>query len=84
MEVTKKIESEDLKRLQDLNTEISNIIVSLGQIELNKAALENQKNQLLANFAQLQQTQEELANDLTQKYGDGNIDLASGEITSLR
>jgi len=84
MEVTKKIESEDLKRLQDLNTEISNIIVSLRQIELNKAALENQKNQLLANFAQLQQTQEELTNDLTQKYGDGNIDLASGEITSLR
>jgi hypothetical protein len=80
----KKLESEDLKRLQTLNNEASNIIVALGQIELEKSLMNNQKLDLLGKFTQLQISQESLSKELGEKYGDGTIDLISGEITELK
>jgi len=73
--------SEELNRIQTLNSQISNIVLTLGQIEINKSLLEENKKGLLLNYSQLQKEQDELASELTQKYGDGNIDLATGELT---
>lgn len=75
-----KLDSKDLERLQNLNNEINSLVLSLGQIELEKAVLENQKTNLLNTFSQLQNTQEELAKELSTKYGDGTINLDTGEI----
>jgi hypothetical protein len=80
----KKLESEDLKRLQTLNSEVSNIIVTIGQMELEKSLMENDKVDLLSKFIQLQKSQETLSKELGEKYGDGSIDLSSGEITELK
>lgn len=73
---TKKIDPQDLKRLQDLNQEAGNIIIWLGQIEIEKSALEAQKTQLLNNFSQLQKIQDEII----KKYGEGTVNLDTGEI----
>jgi predicted nuclease with TOPRIM domain len=78
-----KLTPEELIRLQSTNTELSNIAVSLGQIEINKSFLENDKKSLLDRYSQLQKVQEELATELTQKYGEGNIDLTTGEFTKI-
>jgi hypothetical protein len=72
---------EELSKLQDSNAKIADIIASLGQIEINKSILEENKKSLLASFVQIQQDQEVLAQELTQKYGDGTIDMTSGEFT---
>ena len=72
---------EELSRLQEANNKVADIVASLGQIEINKSILEENKKSLLANFAQIQQDQEVLAQELTQKYGDGTIDMTSGEFT---
>ena len=73
--------SEELNRIQTLNSQINNIALTLGQIEINKSLLEENKKGLLLNYSQLQKEQDELASELTQKYGDGNIDLTTGELT---
>jgi predicted nuclease with TOPRIM domain len=78
-----KLTPEELDRLRHINTELSNTIVSLGQIEINKSLLEENKKSLLANYSHLQKEQGELATELTQKYGDGNIDLTTGEFTKI-
>ena len=72
---------EELSRLQEANNKVADIVASLGQIEINKSILEENKKSLLANFSQIQQDQEQLATELTQKYGDGTIDITSGEFT---
>jgi predicted nuclease with TOPRIM domain len=76
-----KLTPEELENLKSINTELNSIVVSLGQIEINKSLLETNKQNLLANFSQLQKNQEKLATELTQKYGDGSIDINTGEFT---
>ena len=72
---------EELSKLQDLNNKVADIVASLGQIEIQISLLKENKRSLLDSFAQIQQDQEVLAQELTQKYGDGKIDITTGEFT---
>jgi hypothetical protein len=72
---------EELSRLQELNSKVADIVTSLGQIEIQISLLKENKRSLLDSFAQIQQDQEVLAQELTQKYGDGKIDITTGEFT---
>lgn len=72
---------EELSKLQDSNVKVADIVASLGQIEIQMSLLKDNKRSLLDTFAQIQQDQEQLAQELTQKYGDGTIDITSGEFT---
>lgn len=76
-----KLTSEELSQLQDLNNKVADIVTSLGQIEIQISLLQKNKESLLASFSQIQQDQDQLATELTQKYGDGTIDINSGEFT---
>ncbi len=83
MQNTEKIQltPEELSRLQEGNNKASDIVTSLGQIEIQISLLQKNKEFLLTSFTQLQQDQDQLAQELTQKYGDGKIDIATGEFT---
>ena len=72
---------EELSRLQEANNKVADIVASLGQIEIQISLLKDNKRSLLDTFTQIQQDQEQLATELTQKYGDGTIDITSGEFT---
>ena len=72
---------EELSRLQEANNKVADIVASLGQIEIQVSLLQKNKESLLASFSQIQQDQDQLAMELTQKYGDGTIDITSGEFT---
>jgi hypothetical protein len=72
---------EELSRLQEFNNKAADIVASLGQIEIQISLLKDNKRSLLDTFAQIQQDQNQLAQELTQKYGDGTIDMTSGEFT---
>ena len=76
-----KLTPEELSKLQELNIKAAEIVTSLGQIEVQVSFLQSSKESLLDNFTQLQQDQDQLATELTQKYGDGTIDMTSGEFT---
>jgi septation ring formation regulator EzrA len=72
---------EELSKLQETNNKVADIITSLGQIEIQISLLKDNKRSLLDSFTQIQQDQDQLAQELTQKYGDGKIDIATGEFT---
>lgn len=72
---------EELSKLQDSNDKVADIVASLGQIEIQISLLQKNKESLLTSFTQIQQDQDQLATELTQKYGDGTIDITSGEFT---
>ena len=55
---------------------LKDIIFALGEIEL-------QKTSLIDRYREVTSKQEELGNELNKKYGDGKINLTSGEITPL-
>jgi hypothetical protein len=83
MQTTEKIQltPEELSKLQEGNIQAANIVTSLGQIEIQVSSLQASKESLLDDFFQLKQDQDQLATELTQKYGDGTIDMTSGEFT---
>ena len=72
---------EELSKLQDSNAKVADIVASLGQIEIQVSLLQENKKSLLTSFTQIQQDQDQLAQELTQKYGDGKIDITTGEFT---
>jgi septation ring formation regulator EzrA len=72
---------EELSKLQETNNKVADIVTSLGQIEIQISLLKDNKRSLLDNFTQIQQDQDQLAQELTQKYGDGKIDITTGEFT---
>jgi hypothetical protein len=74
---------EELKKLQEFQIENNEIVAGLGTIELTIDNLNTQKIELLEKFKKLQTQQNQSAKELQAKYGDGNIDLETGEIIAL-
>tara|TARA_R110001606_G_scaffold397470_1_gene573972 strand:- start:2523 stop:2777 length:255 start_codon:yes stop_codon:yes gene_type:complete len=70
----KRLSQEELKKLQDFQQQGNSIIYSLGELTL-------QKESLVEQYKLLSSEQSELGNSLSKKYGDGKIDLNTGEIT---
>lgn len=80
-----KFTEQELQTIADLQSSYQQSIFALGQIDLEKADLDQQiKNnsekrvQLLDNWKQLQIKENELMNSLSQKYGDGILNIRDG------
>jgi hypothetical protein len=74
---------EEIKKLQEYQIENDEIVAGLGTIELTIDNLNTQKAELLERFKKLQPQQNQTAKELQAKYGDGNINLETGEISAL-
>lgn len=79
-----KLSQEELQELNQIQKQNDNITYSLGQVEVQKAILEGQKTSLLEELAKLQEKQNSIAKKLQEKYGDGNINLDSGEFVETK
>lgn len=73
-----KLSQEELNSIRQLQESQNRIITSLGQLEYNIQLLELQKESLTEQIETLKQTETKIGQDLTQKYGNGSIDLESG------
>jgi len=69
-----KLSEKELQQLKELQTEGNELIFSLGQIEAQKVSI-------YSSIGIVQEKQLKLGKELQEKYGDGNIDLESGEFT---
>ena len=76
-----KLSEEELKTLRDYQQTQNQITFDLGNVDIQKAILEGQRNQILENLANLQEQSNKTAKELQDKYGDGNINLDTGEFT---
>lgn len=76
-----KLSEEELKTLRDYQKTQNQITFNLGNVDIQKAILEGQRSQILDNLASLQEKSNKTAKELQDKYGEGNIDLETGEFT---
>lgn len=75
MAKSKKLTSEELKNLQELNAAFNNAKNQLADLELNKMSL-------VAGLASLQNKFKEMEQGLVEKYGqDAVINLQTGQVT---
>jgi hypothetical protein len=80
----KKLSEEEVSKLKNYQNETNEIVGALGQIELQFELLEEKKEEILNKFKKLRVDQNQLAKELTEKYGDGNLDLEKGEIIPIK
>jgi hypothetical protein len=78
---TKVLTQEELTQLRDLQTKQNNLLMNLGSIEYRIALLEQNKFELKSQVLEIERLNNELGAQLTEKYGNGNLNLETGEIT---
>lgn len=72
----KKLSQEELDQLNTYQQQRLQLLASIGEAEI-------QKTNFITQLGTLQQERQELGKVLQEKYGDGNIDLQTGEITPI-
>ena len=80
MSETKKLTQEELDQVKQIKNDYTNLALNLGELELQKADLDKQKANLLNIQSQILEAENKLIKELTEKYGNGVINLESGEI----
>ena len=79
------IELDSLKEVKqsykDLQTTIGAVYLRRQQLDLQREEVENKLVELEVNFTQLRTQEQELLKNLEEKYGQGSLDMASGEFT---
>lgn len=70
---------EEVKRLKEIQEKEANLIAQFGQLEYQIQSLLLQKENLKKNITLIQTESSNAGKELQQKYGDGTIDITSGE-----
>jgi len=70
---------EELQQLKNLNEERVDIVTKFGAIEVELQSLELQKIQLTEMLQELIKRSESIGQKLQDKYGEGNINIETGE-----
>lgn len=78
---TKVLTQEELSQLKSLREQQNTLLMNLGSIEYRMSLLEQNKNELKNQVIELEKMNNELGAQLTEKYGNGTLNLETGEIT---
>jgi seryl-tRNA synthetase len=76
-----KLQKEEVAKLKEIQNKGNQISYSLGQVHIAKYGLKKKTETLENQLDDLQKEENELAKELTKKYGEGNIDLGKEEFT---
>ena len=83
-----KVEEKELQDVRDLRNNYQQIIVQLGQIELqlndlNSAAkqVQHSKDELLTRYEELKISERSKLEELNKKYGIGDLNVETGVFT---
>ena len=74
-----KLTQEELQQIADLQTRNRAIVQELGEIELVRLNVERRRANADAFLAELRQAEADFGKSLSEKYGDGTVDLSTGE-----
>ena len=80
---SQKVTPEELKNLQELQSQFKELTFQFGQLYLNQNRLKEQEVFLKTQLSKLESKEAEQAKNLTDKYGKGNLDLETGEFNTL-
>jgi len=82
MSETKVLTPEELEAVKKNKQDYNNLILSLGEIELQKNVLDRRKEYLFTIQTELAKKENDLIKELTEKYGNGSINMETGEVIS--
>ena len=85
----KKFTEQELKSLKDLQEGYLKVQAKFGQLAIAKMTLQRQAEELgkteesvKNDFGKLQKQEQDLVDELTDKYGEGSLDPSTGVFTS--
>jgi hypothetical protein len=88
MSEAKKLTEEEIAQIKELQQQYNKFVFELGSIEAqladinnNKTIMETEKSNVLGDIKTLTIKEKELLSTLQEKYGMGNINIETGEIT---
>jgi len=88
MSETKQLTPEELQQIQDMQTQYNKFVFELGSIEAQlqallqqKVVIESEKDGIVSDLRTLSEQERVMVRDLQEKYGVGNINPQTGEIT---
>ena len=70
---------EEIEKLKNIQANESNLITQFGQLEYQIQTLNLQKENLKNNITSLQTESSNFGKELQDKYGEGTIDVTTGE-----
>lgn len=70
---------EEIETLSQLQQQQNDLVFGLGQTEYQISFLNKQKDDIKTQLNEIEQTQRQSGQELEQKYGQGTINLESGE-----
>jgi hypothetical protein len=70
---------EEIEQLSSLQEKQSDFVIQLGQTEYQINILERQKKSIKQQIENFEESQVQLAKQLETKYGQGTVNLESGE-----
>jgi len=77
------ITEEELQELKSLQQAKQDLIFALGELEYEKLRLDAQKQTLEVQFNRVVQSEYELSQRISEKYGDNKIDLKTGALEAI-
>lgn len=78
----KVLSKEELQKLKDFQTKEDNLVILFGQIAYQKHSLEEEQDRAIEEKEKFNKERLEFASNLTSRYGNGTINIDTGEITS--
>ena len=77
----KVLTQEELQSLKNFQIREENLIMTFGQIAYQQQSLDEQQDKAIEEKDKFEKERAELASSLTSKYGNGTINIDTGEIT---
>ena len=74
-----KITDKELKDINDIKQEISQIVYTLGELEYQKLSIDLIIDELKLKIKDIKSKEAEVLNGLKDKYGNVNINIETGE-----
>ena len=90
MSETKQLTPEELQQINEMQQQYNKFVFELGSVESQiqsllqqKILLDSEKDGIVSDLKTLGEQERVLVRDLQEKYGAGNINPQTGEITPL-
>jgi hypothetical protein len=77
-----KLTEEELERLVSLQRKSTGVTQEFGNLEIMKLQLDARREELVSFYGQLKEDERTFGKELSEKYGDGTIDIEKGEFIS--
>lgn len=81
MENVTTISQEELAKITELQEQYAEITAKLGQVHIEQLNLKIYQTSLETAYQNLKEQENTLAQELNAKYGDGSLNLQTGEFT---